>query len=69
LLAQENGQRVVLGLNATAQLRRRIQAPGDSVLNQQSTRRAYQVGRRHYDVDPRVYAAMLDGRRINNSCG
>jgi cyclopropane-fatty-acyl-phospholipid synthase len=68
LLQQDNSQHAVLGLDATAPLRRRIQALGDSVLNRQSTRRAHQVGRRHYDVDPRVYTAMLDGRRIY-SCG
>ena len=64
LLSQDNSQQVVFGLSATAPLRRRIQALGNSVMNLQSTRRSHQVGRRHYDVDPLVYEAMLDGRRI-----
>jgi cyclopropane-fatty-acyl-phospholipid synthase len=37
-------------------------------LNPQSLRRAFVVGQRHYDIDPRVYAAMLDPQ-MAYSCG
>ena len=36
--------------------------------NPQSPRRAFVVGQRHYDIDPRVYAAMLDPA-MTYSCG
>lgn len=36
--------------------------------NPQSLRRAFRVGQQHYDIDPRVYAAMLDPR-LTYSCG
>ncbi|MCP9881091.1 hypothetical protein KBY65_01165 [Cyanobium sp. Alchichica 3B3-8F6] len=64
LLHQNGGERAVHGLDATAPIRRKLQACKDQLLNRQSPQRAHQVGRRHYDVDPRVYAAMLDARRI-----
>jgi len=38
------------------------------LLNMQSTSRAYDVGRRHYDIGNDLYAAMLD-RRMTYSCG
>lgn len=68
LLLKDGGERAVHGLDATTSVRRRVQAIGDRLLNRQSPQRAHQVGQRHYDVDPRVYAAMLDTRRIY-SCG
>ena len=47
--------------DAALQLRERISNP-------QSRRRAFVVGQRHYDIDPRVYAAMLDPE-MTYSCG
>jgi cyclopropane-fatty-acyl-phospholipid synthase len=40
----------------------------DLLVNPQTLRRSYRVGRRHYDIDPRVYAAMLDPL-MAYSCG
>ena len=40
----------------------------DLLINPQTLRRSYGVGRRHYDIDPRVYAAMLDPQ-MSYSCG
>jgi cyclopropane-fatty-acyl-phospholipid synthase len=40
----------------------------DQLGNPQALRRAFVVGRRHYDIDPRVYAAMLDPQMVY-SCG
>jgi cyclopropane-fatty-acyl-phospholipid synthase len=40
----------------------------DQLINPQALRRAFVVGRRHYDIDPRVYAAMLDPQ-MTYSCG
>ncbi|MEX0587806.1 MAG: cyclopropane fatty acyl phospholipid synthase [Cyanobium sp.] len=68
LLKQDGNHQAVHGLDAVAGLRHRVQALSERVLNRQTTLRARQVARRHYDVDPRVYEAMLDGRRIY-SCG
>jgi cyclopropane-fatty-acyl-phospholipid synthase len=47
--------------DAAVQLQERISNP-------QSRRRAFVVGERHYDIDPRVYAAMLDPQ-MTYSCG
>jgi cyclopropane-fatty-acyl-phospholipid synthase len=68
LLHLDGNHQAVHGLDATAPVRQRVQALGERLLNRQSARRAHQVARRHYDVDPRVYVAMLDRRRIY-SCG
>jgi cyclopropane-fatty-acyl-phospholipid synthase len=38
------------------------------LFNRQSQKRAWQVGRMHYDLDYRVFEAMLD-ERLNYSCG
>jgi cyclopropane-fatty-acyl-phospholipid synthase len=38
------------------------------LLNLQSVSRAYEVGRRHYDLGNELYCAMLD-RRLNYTCG
>ena len=40
----------------------------DQLTNPQGLHRAFLVGRRHYDIDPRVYAAMLDPQ-MAYSCG
>ncbi|MEY3750190.1 MAG: hypothetical protein RLZZ11_343 [Cyanobacteriota bacterium] len=40
----------------------------DQLMNPQALHRAFVVGRRHYDIDPRVYAAMLDPQ-LTYSCG
>jgi cyclopropane-fatty-acyl-phospholipid synthase len=40
----------------------------DQLTNPQGLHRAFAVGRRHYDIDPRVYAAMLDPQMVY-SCG
>jgi len=36
----------------------------DWLLNPQALHRSFRVGQVHYDIDPRVYDAMLDARRI-----
>jgi cyclopropane-fatty-acyl-phospholipid synthase len=38
------------------------------LLNRQSSSRAYEVGKRHYDLGNDLYCAMLD-RRLNYTCG
>lgn len=40
----------------------------DRLLNPQGVLRAFVVGRSHYDIDPRIYAAML-GPQMAYSCG
>jgi cyclopropane-fatty-acyl-phospholipid synthase len=40
----------------------------DQLSNPQTLPRSFAVGRRHYDIDPRVYAAMLDPQ-MTYSCG
>ena len=40
----------------------------DQLSNPQGLARSFVVGKRHYDIDPRVYAAMLDPR-MTYSCG
>lgn len=40
----------------------------DQLSNPQALHRSFVVGRRHYDIDPRVYAAMLDPQMVY-SCG
>jgi len=37
---------------------------GERLLNWQTQLRSHLLAQRHYDIDPRVYAAMLDSRRI-----
>ncbi len=64
-LLQANGQQPLskrLRLQSLAELVR------ERWLNPQSLRRAFVVGQRHYDIDPRVYAAMLDPQMVY-SCG
>ncbi len=38
------------------------------LLNRQSSRKAFEVGRRHYDLGNDLYRAMLD-KRLNYTCG
>lgn len=52
------------GLDALARLRQLGIELRERWGNLQTRRRAFEVGRRHYDIDPRVYGAMLDTRRI-----
>ena len=40
----------------------------DQLSNPQALHRSFVVGQRHYDIDPRVYAAMLDPQMVY-SCG
>jgi cyclopropane-fatty-acyl-phospholipid synthase len=56
------------GFTRLAALRATLIGVRERCSNRQTRRRAFQVGQRHYDIDPRVYAAMLDPRRIY-SCG
>lgn len=67
LLSQDLGS-ASLGLNGLARLKQAFIGIRERWINRQNPSRAFQVGRRHYDIDPRVYAAMLDRRRIY-SCG
>jgi cyclopropane-fatty-acyl-phospholipid synthase len=55
-------------LSWSAQLKDLLQLGRDRLLNPQSMARSFIVGRRHYDIDPRVYEAMLD-RNMAYSCG
>ena len=55
---------VMQGFDPWAQVRSVVFSLGERLLNWQTQLRALQVARRHYDIDPRVYAAMLDSRRI-----
>lgn len=55
-------------LSRGAWLLDQLQSLQERLGNPQSLRRAFRVGRQHYDIDPRVYAAMLDPR-LTYSCG
>ena len=55
-------------LSPTAQWHSLIRLLLERISNPQSRSRAFVVGRRHYDIDPRVYAAMLDPQMVY-SCG
>ena len=55
-------------LSHRARLRETAGRWREALHNPQSPRRAYRVGRTHYDIDPRVYAAMLDPA-MAYSCG
>jgi cyclopropane-fatty-acyl-phospholipid synthase len=55
-------------LSLQAQLTDWSRVLADLLVNPQTLRRSYRVGRRHYDIDPRVYAAMLDPL-MAYSCG
>ena len=64
LLTPNTAIDVMQGFDPWAQLRSVVFSLGERLLNWQTHLRAHQVARRHYDIDPRVYAAMLDSRRI-----
>ncbi|MCP9831052.1 cyclopropane fatty acyl phospholipid synthase [Synechococcus sp. HJ21-Hayes] len=64
-LLQANGQ---APLSKRLQLLSLAELVRERWLNPQSLRRAFVVGQRHYDIDPRVYAAMLDPQMVY-SCG
>jgi cyclopropane-fatty-acyl-phospholipid synthase len=64
LLTPNTAIDVMQGFAPFAQLRSVVFSLGERLLNWQTHLRAHQVARRHYDIDPRVYAAMLDSRRI-----
>ena len=55
-------------LTLRAQLMDLVRVLRDQLSNPQALHRAFAVGRRHYDIDPRVYAAMLDPQMVY-SCG
>ena len=55
-------------LTLPAQLTELSRVLRDLLINPQTLRRSFAVGRRHYDIDPRVYAAMLDPQ-MTYSCG
>jgi cyclopropane-fatty-acyl-phospholipid synthase len=64
-LLQANGHQPLskrLKLQSLAELAR------ERWFNPQSLHQAFVVGQRHYDIDPRVYAAMLDPQMVY-SCG
>lgn len=64
----------LLRVNANRPLSRRawlldqLQSVQERLSDPQSLQGAFRVGRHHYDIDPRVYAAMLDPR-LTYSCG
>ena len=64
LLTPNTAIDVMQGFDPLAHLRTLVLSLGERLLNWQTHLRAHQVARRHYDIDPRVYAAMLDSRRI-----
>lgn len=68
LLRPEQSLEILQGFQASSRLQSWIQSVGERFINWQTQLRSHQVGRRHYDIDPRVYAAMLDSRKIY-SCG
>jgi cyclopropane-fatty-acyl-phospholipid synthase len=52
------------GFVARARLQAKMQRWLEHWVNWQTRRRSFRVGQQHYDIDARVYAAMLDSRRI-----
>ena len=64
-LLRANGNRP---LSLGARCRDGLQLLAERLGNPQTLRRAYRVGQHHYDIDPRVYAAMLDPG-MSYSCG
>jgi len=55
-------------LTGLARIRLLGEAARQSLFNLQSTRRAYQVGKQHYDIGNDVFTAMLDSS-MSYSCG
>ena len=64
LIARLLRARYQLEANPLQGLREAWQRLREWMLNPQTLHRSFRVGRVHYDIDPRVYAAMLDARRI-----
>jgi cyclopropane-fatty-acyl-phospholipid synthase len=64
LLSHPASRGVSSGFLRASLLRAGLQRLGEQWINWQSRRRAFAVGRRHYDIAPDVYAAMLDSRRV-----
>jgi cyclopropane-fatty-acyl-phospholipid synthase len=57
-----------MGSQPLARLLGQAQQLAERWVNWQSRSRAHMVGQHHYDIDDRVYGAMLDSRRLY-SCG
>ena len=68
LLSQPACRDAAIGFQPMARLQARAQQLAERWVNWQSRRRAFLVGQQHYDIDDRVYGAMLDSRRLY-SCG
>lgn len=64
LLCSPSSRTAAAGFTAQAQLLAALQRWLEGAINWQSRRRSFAVGKRHYDIDSRVYAAMLDSRRV-----
>jgi len=68
LLSQPACRQVAMGSEPMARLLGQAQQLAERWVNWQSRSRAHMVGQKHYDIDDRVYGAMLDSRRLY-SCG
>ena len=68
LLSQPACRQVAMGSQPMARLLGQAQQLAERWVNWQSRSRAHMVGQKHYDIDDRVYGAMLDSRRLY-SCG
>ncbi len=68
LLSQPACREVAMGSQPLARLLVQAQQLAERWVNWQSRSRAHMVGQHHYDIDDRVYGAMLDSRRLY-SCG
>jgi cyclopropane-fatty-acyl-phospholipid synthase len=68
LLSQPACRQVAMGSQPLARLLGQAQQLAERWVNWQSCSRAHMVGQHHYDIDDRVYGAMLDSRRLY-SCG
>lgn len=68
LLSQPACRQVAMGSQPLARLLVQAQQLAERWVNWQSRSRAHMVGQHHYDIDDRVYGAMLDSRRLY-SCG
>ncbi len=64
LLSLAHTRQASSGFVSVARFRAGLNRRLEQWVNWQSRRRAFAVGQQHYDIDPRVYAAMLDSRRI-----
>ena len=68
LLSQPACRQVAMGSQPLVRLLGQAQQLAERWVNWQSRSRAHMVGQHHYDIDDRVYGAMLDSRRLY-SCG